>query len=143
MSKITLAIGFLLIAVGVAGYLTPSEIVTDGVEGDVVETKRSVTALIPAFVGLPILLCGLWAAAVPAANKTAMHVAATFGLLGALAATGRGVTSLLKFVNADSGFNQRAFVFLLLMGALCWMFVIACVMSFIRARKAREAREAG
>jgi hypothetical protein len=139
MSKVAIVIGILLIAVGLAGYLLPNEVVTEGVEGEVVETKRSLTALIPAVVGLPILLCGLLAAAVPAANKTAMHVAATIGLMGALAATGRGVVSLLKFVKAEGDVNQRALAFLVLMGALCWMFVIFCVMSFIRARKAREA----
>ena len=139
MSKIAIVIGLLLLALGIVGYSLPSTVVTDAASGEVIESKRSVTALIPAFVGLPILLCGVWGTALPAANKTAMHIAATVGLLGALAATGRGIVSLLTFIKAEEDFNQRAFVFIALMGVLCWMFVIACVSSFIKARKAREA----
>ena len=143
MSKVGIVIGLLLIAVGVAGYMTPSEVVTEGSpEGEVVETKRSPTALIPVGFGLPILLCGIWGTMAPASNKTAMHIAVTFGLLGGLAATVRGFMSLIKLINADGEFNQRAVVFLVLMGTLCWMFVVAGVMSFIKARKAREATEA-
>ena len=47
MSKITIAIGVMLIGLGAAFYLTS--------EAD----KRSVTALIPAFVGLPVAILGL------------------------------------------------------------------------------------
>lgn len=143
MSKVAIAIGLLLIVVGVAGYLTPNTVVVSegDTDGEVVEAKRSFTALIPAAFGIPILLCGIWGTTSPNSSKNAMHIAVTLGLLGALAATGRGIVSLLKFINGDE-FNQRAFVFLILMGVLCWIFVIACVMSFINARKAQDALEA-
>lgn len=142
MSKVAMATGILLVIVGLAGYFTPQSIVTDGPDGETIEAVRgSWTALIPAIAGLPIFVFGLWATVQPSSKKTAMHVAVTIGLLGALAATGRGIVSLLKFINADGDFNQRAFVFISIMGLLCWMFVIFCVMSFIKAQKAQDARE--
>ena len=141
MSKITIVIGLLLIAIGVAGYMLPStEVVEEGTE-TVVEQKRSITALIPAVVGAPLLICGLATVILPNQKKHFMHAAVLIGLLGALAATGRGASSLLKFIRGDE-FNGRAAVFLALMGVLCWIFVISCVNSFIQARKAREAEEA-
>ena len=142
MKNVAMVTGVLLIIIGVAGYAVPSETVTEGTDGPVVEQKRSITALIPAFAGLPILLCGVIAAVNPAQNKQAMHIAVTFGLLGALAATSRGVMSLLKFAQAEGEFNQRAFVFLALMAVVCWIFVVMCVMSLIKARKATQTSNA-
>ncbi|MCP4081425.1 MAG: hypothetical protein GY819_19680 [Planctomycetaceae bacterium] len=136
MSKIAITIGLLLILVGVAGYAMPAtEMVAEGTE-EIVEKKSSLTALIPAAFGIVILLCGAITAIKPSLTKTFMHVAVTFGLLGALAATGRGSGSLIKFIRGEE-FNQRAFVFIACMGVLCWIFVVTCVMSFIKARKAR------
>ncbi|MDG1807975.1 MAG: hypothetical protein P8J91_16445 [Pirellulaceae bacterium] len=136
MSKIAITIGLLLILVGVAGYAMPAtEMVAEGTE-EIVEKKSSLTALIPAAFGIVILLCGAITAIKPSLTKTFMHIAVTFGLLGALAATGRGSGSLIKFIRGEE-FNQRAFVFIACMGVLCWIFVVTCVMSFIKARKAR------
>ena len=136
MSKIAITIGLLLILVGVAGYTMPTtEVVTEGTE-EIVEKKSSPTALIPAGFGVVILFCGAISALKPALAKIFMHIAVTFGLLGALAATGRGSGSLIKFIRGEE-FNQRAFVFIACMGVLCWIFVVTCVMSFIKARKAR------
>lgn len=131
-----MVVGLLLVVVGLVGYGMPQAIVTDS-EGELVEKVRSWTALIPAIVGLPILLCGIWIAVKPSATKTAMHVAATFGMLGALASTGRAVSALIGLVRAEGEFNQRTFAFLSIMAVLCWMFVIFCVGSFIQARKVR------
>ncbi|MGI9517921.1 MAG: hypothetical protein ACR2NP_12790 [Pirellulaceae bacterium] len=158
MKNVAMVTGLLLIVIGMAGYLMPSETVTDGdravgigaevqksFDGPVVEKKRSVTALIPAFAGLPILLCGLVAAAKPESTKMSMHIAVTLGLLGALAATSRGVMSLFKMMGGED-VNQRALLFLVSMAVICWIFVILCVWSFIQARKANaegQAKEAG
>jgi len=143
MSKFAAATGVLLIVVGLAGYfLTPIESTMEAPGADepvVVEKERSITALIPSFFGLPIMVFGLLGLAKPESSKHYMHGAVFVALLGALAATGRGIVSLLKLINADEAFNSRAFVFLILMGVICWMFVIACVQSFIKARKTRQA----
>ena len=88
------------------------------------------TALIPAIIGLPIFLCGL-VARNPEKRMMAAHIAATFGLLGALGGLGRAVPKLV------SGQVSSAVIASLLMGAICTIYVIACVQSFIAARKAR------
>jgi hypothetical protein len=143
MKNTAIIVGLLLIGVGLVAYFTTPTIITDSVSGEQVEKVRSWTALIPAIVGLPILLCGVWSTVAPAANKMAMHIAVTLGLLGGLASTGRAASSLLDWVRGSGAFNQRAFAFLAIMAILCWMFVIFGVGSFIKARKAREREQAG
>ena len=120
-------------------YGTPETMEPVDAESDEESSGTSWTALIPAMFGLPILLCGVWASVSPPANKLAMHLAATVGLLGALAASAQGMSQMIRWVRADATFNPRAFIFLSLMAILCWMFVIACFASFIKARKAQEA----
>lgn len=140
MKRVAIVVGALLIIVGLVGYSFPETKVIDEISGELISGKRSPTALIPVAAGLPILLCGLWVAVRPAATKTAMHVAVAFGLLGALASTGRGIGSLLAWIRGDE-FNQRSFAFVAIMGVLCWIFVIFCVGSFIKARRARTANQ--
>ena len=67
MPKTAIAIGTLLVMQGIGFYIG-----TD---------SRSVTALIPAFVGLPILAMGILAFK-ESARMHAMHVAAALGALG-------------------------------------------------------------
>jgi nitrate/nitrite transporter NarK len=64
-------------------------------------------------------------------RKMAAHIAATVGLLGALAGLGRGLPKLF------GGSKESATIASVLMGALCTIYVIACVQSFIAVRKAR------
>ena len=104
--------------------------------------KKSVTALIPAFFGGGLLICGLLAMK-ESLLKHAMHGAAMIGLLGALAGAGRGAMGLGKFFSGDPSLNQRSFAFVWLMAIICAVFVALCVRSFIAARKAREAATAG
>ena len=92
--------------------------------------RASVTALIPAFVGIPILICGL-AARNEKRRMMVAHIAATLGLLGALAGLGRAVP---KLIGGDTSYPVIASG---LMGLICLFYVIACVRSFIAARKAR------
>lgn len=134
MPKVTIVFGLLLIALGAYGYFgAPAE--PDG--------KTSVTALIPAFVGGPLLLCGLVALAGGKVRMHAMHVAAMLGVLGTLAAGGRGLSKIGALLSDDPDLNRRAVYMVLAMAAICLVFTILCVQSFISARKAREANEAG
>lgn len=141
MKKVAMITGILLILVGAFGYFTPQqEIVLEGTDGEVVETKpNSWTALIPAFVGLPLFVCGLWAVISPPNTRNAMHFAASIGLLGAIAASARGLQSLMLWVRADDEFNARAFMFISLMAILCWIFVAYCVASFMKARQSQAS----
>ncbi len=91
--------------------------------------KASVTALIPSFIGVPILICGVLAKD-EKKRKVVAHIALTLALLGALAGYGRG---LPKLFGGDSG---TAILGMLAMSVICTVYIIACVRSFIAARKA-------
>ncbi len=156
MKTVTITTGIVLVAIGAVGYLLPSdassvsatpaaESATQLETGESAgpATKRSLTALIPAAVGALLLICGLVAAAKPTAAKHAMHVAVLFGLLGAIAATGRGVPSLIKLASGDPEANSRAVLFLVLMAIACWTFVVLAIRSFIQARRQRGAEAGG
>ena len=60
----------------------------------------------------------------------AMHIAVLLGLLGFLGSTG----TLFKENQAQAALISKGIT-----SALCLVFVILCVRSFIQARKAREA----
>lgn len=149
MAKITIFFGMLLIGLGVLGYAgsgTPqanisSETTTETDAAPATEpAKKPVTALIPAFVGITLLLCGVIALK-ESLLKHAMHGAAVVGLLGALAGAGRGAMGLGKFFSGDPSLNQRSFIFVWLMALICGVFVMLCVRSFIAARKRREQEQ--
>ena len=114
ITKISLAIGVVLILLGLGSYLGTG--------------RESVTALIPAFLGLPILICGLMARD-EKKRMMAAHVAIIFGVLGMLAGLGRGIPQLIK------GNSSTATIVTLIMAAICLYYVVACVRSFIAARK--------
>ena len=122
MPRVALAIGVLLTLLGVAGYLI-------GLAGD----YASWTALIPAFAGVPILLCGLIGSTGDAARKHAMHFAALIALLGAIAPLGRLPTTL-----TGDPVNWVAATSLIGMLVLCALFVALAVRSFVAARRARQ-----
>jgi len=125
MPNVTIGFGAVLCAIGLWGYL--------GAEMD----RRSITALIPLFVGGVLILCGLLAY-VSAWRKHAMHAAAAVGLLGFLAGAGRGFMKLGNAIS-DDPLQHRAPRLALLMGLVCLVFVGVCVWSFISARRSRKA----
>jgi len=120
MPATTRLFGLLLIVLGIASY-----VLTD---------RTSVTALIPAFFGAVLVICAL-VARNEAARKHAMHAAVAVGLLGALAALGRGVPAALA---GDA--TRPAVLSQLAMGVLLLIYVALGVQSFIAARKARMGR---
>ena len=125
MSNITIVIGALLTVLGIGSYMGATP-------------PRSWTALIPSFVGIILILCGVMARK-EQNRKTAMHVAAAVGLLGFLAAAGRLGMSLARGTEV----NPRSAVPLFIMAILTLAFVILCVRSFIHARRQREAQQRG
>ncbi len=147
MAKVTVVIAALLILIGCVGYFGTPTAEPSSPENNAAETadaapaapsKRSVTALIPAFVGAILLVCGLLSFN-EGMRKHAMHAAVSVGLLGFLAGAGRGAMGLGKFFSGDPSLNTRSFLFVWLMAILCLVFVVMCVNSFIQARKRREA----
>ncbi|MGH7174086.1 MAG: hypothetical protein ACRELG_27765 [Gemmataceae bacterium] len=136
MPVVSVVFGLLLIAVGVWGYW-------GGVLGlwqplGLPSPDRlSGTALIPAAVGIPLVVCGLLAFK-ESRLKHAMHGAAMFGLLGFMAAGYRLIATLVRKskVEGVSGVSQTGMLL------LCGVFVALCINSFIQARRRRRAAEA-
>jgi hypothetical protein len=112
--------GLILIVLGVASYMLTG--------------RSSVTALIPALFGAVLVICALVARS-EAARRHAMHAAVAVGLIGALAALGRGVPAALS-----GGAMRPAVLSQLVMGVLLVIYVGLGVQSFIAARKARMGR---
>ena len=121
MPGTTRLFGLILIVLGVASY--------------VLTERTSVTALIPAFFGAVLLVCAMIARANEGARKHAMHAAVAIGLIGALAALGRAIPSVI------AGETSRpAVMSQIAMGVLLLIYVAMGVQSFIAARKARLGR---
>ena len=118
MASTTIVIGTLLVLLGVIPYLM----------------RGAPTALIPAAVGLLLLVLGFLARN-ERMRKHAMHVAVIVGLLGFLAAAGRLIAALAKGVTPAplAAFSLGA------MAVLTAIFVVLCVRSFINARRQRLA----
>jgi hypothetical protein len=112
--------GLILIVLGVASYMLTG--------------RTSVTALIPAIFGAVLVICAL-VARNENTRKHAMHAAVAIGLLGALAALGRGIPAAMS-----GGATRPAVLSQLVMGVLLLIYVGLGVQSFIAARKARLGR---
>ena len=123
----TLICGALLVLVGIVGYGT-SEV-----------QPPPMTALIPAFFGAALVVCGALAFK-DNLRKHVMHLAAMIGLVGAIG----GFMPLIRQVNKTGEFDptKKSAVAGELMILVCVVFVGMCVNSFIQAKKARKAKEA-
>ncbi len=127
MPKITMVFGFLLCLLSV---------IILAITGKV----GSISIFIPCFVGVPLILLGFLANQMPSKRMHIMHAAVTFGLLGALAALGRGIPKALEVVRGEE-VDWLAVSTVWAMILICVTYVLVCVESFISARKARKAAE--
>jgi hypothetical protein len=125
MPGYAIVFGLLLTALGATAYVKP-----DTLGGG---KPYQISALSPAFIGLPILLAGVISLAAPNARKHAMHGAAVLGLLGTIGGLIPAV--LRKFA------IETAVIVGISMTVLSALFLGLCVKSFIDARKAREREE--
>ncbi len=121
--NLTIVYGIFLVLWGAAFYLDSS----------------AVTAAIPAFIGLPILLSGLLTRALPAQRKVWMHVAVLFGLFAFL-----GGFAILRGLGSEGGMFARpnAAISQLMLLFTGGFYTVTCVRSFIWARKNRSAEAA-
>lgn len=126
MPLVTIGFGMVLTALGLFAYLGSAT------------ANPSVTALIPTFIGGPLVLCGL-VAQEARRRMHAMHVAVMLGLIGAIAALGRGLSKISVLTSDEPGVDKRPIAFVLLTGAVCAVYVVLCVRSFILARRRRDA----
>jgi lysylphosphatidylglycerol synthetase-like protein (DUF2156 family) len=93
----------------------------------------SVTALIPAFIGLPLALAGALARR-DGWRRHAMHAAALLGTLGFLGSL-RGALRLPALLAGGEVARPAAVAAQAITAALCLAFVALCVRSFLRARQ--------
>jgi uncharacterized membrane protein len=124
----TLICGALLVLVGIVGYGT-SEV-----------QPPPITALIPAFLGAGLIVCGALAFK-DNLRKHVMHLAAVIGLFGFV---GGFMPLVRQLTNKEKEFNPLAKSAIAgeLTILVCAVFVGMCVNSFIQAKKARKAKEA-
>jgi hypothetical protein len=124
MAVPTLIAATLLIVVGVTGYANQDP------------AKASPTALIPAFLGGALAICGLLAFKA-GLRKHAMHAAAVLALLGGLGAPYPIIKRLAK--GNEVSLSEPAVISATLSTLICFAFLALCVNSFIQLRKARRA----
>lgn len=118
MPHTTIVFGLLLTGLGLAGYFLAG--------------GASMTALIPAFFGVVLLVLGLLARSEPM-RKHAMHAAAAVALIGFLGALMSLLRAPFATRSALANFSQVA------MALLTAVFVWLCIRSFRAARRARAA----
>jgi len=123
MPTLAIVFGLILDAMGLGAFLASG--------------AHSITALIPAFLGTPILVCGLLAKFLPGIRMHVMHVAALLGLLGTLGGLGMGLPKLGGLIGGTLE-RPMAVIIQISMGAVCLVFLALCVKSFIEARRARK-----
>ena len=121
--------GLALIAVGIYGFVNGEPNPETG--------AKPMTALIPAWFGAVLLLCGglvIWKEKL---RKHVMHVAAVVGVLGFVG----GFAPIIRQQSLGKEFDIKAPAVHngLIMSAICAVFVYLCVTSFVDARKARQA----
>ena len=103
MASVTAGFGLLLIVLGLGGYFG---------------TKRvSVTALIPAFIGLPILVLGL-IAQMDAATRPAIIAAIVVAVVGCAGAA-RGLPKLMQMLSGTTVERPIAAIMQSVMAGLC------------------------
>jgi hypothetical protein len=117
MPSVTRVVGFLLVLLGVVGYVGTG--------------MASVTALIPAMVGALFLILAM-AARSPQARKHVMHAAVALALLLVLGVVPR----IIGAINAGET-TRPAVLAQIAMAALLLVYVLLGVKSFIDARRAR------
>lgn len=120
MLALTTWTGGLLVATGVIAYI--------------VTAAESITALIPAFIGILLLIAALIGRRSDEARKHAMHVALAIGLLGALGSLSRVVK--LPEVFDGTAKVPAAIIVSTIMFVLLVVYLVAGIRSFVVARRA-------
>jgi uncharacterized membrane protein len=123
MAKTTICFGVVLVLLGILGFVSTG--------------SHAPTALIPALVGLILVVLGFLALTDDTKKRALyMHIAVTVGLLGFLGT----VKSMYDYVQLRRGIQYPhpfAVEEKAAMAALLLFFVLLCLRSFITARRAR------
>ena len=121
MARTTIVFGIVLIVLGIVGYVGTGAV--------------SITALIPAVIGVMLAIAG-GLALNERYRKHAMHLAAAIGLLAFLG-TARGLIDLLGLIVGDDVQRPAAVLSQSVVAILMAAFVGLCLKSFMAARRGR------
>ena len=116
----TIVVGAVLTLLGVVGYFASGRV--------------SVTALIPAFFGGPLLLLGVLALREGLRAPT-LYAAAALAVLGFLG-TAPGVIKFFKLMSGADVARPQAVKVQAFMALVCAVYVVAAIASFMRGRGA-------
>ena len=122
MPRTTVVLSILLILLGLGAYFGAG--------------RSSVTALIPAFFGLPLLILGLLARK-DQLRKHTMHVAAGLALIGFLG-TVPGLYKVFALLGGGAVERPAAVVVQAIMALMCAIFIALSIRSFVLARRSRS-----
>jgi hypothetical protein len=125
MPRWTLALALFLIVLGVGSYFLTG--------------MQSVTALIPAFLGLLLIGCVLWARR-EGSRRNAMHAATALALLG-FGGTISGVLKIFQVFAGETVERHEAALAQAIVAIACAIYLWISARSFLRARRARAAAE--
>jgi phosphoglycerol transferase MdoB-like AlkP superfamily enzyme len=125
MAKLSIAYGVFFILMGLYSYFGIS--------------SESITALIPTFFGIPMLIFG-WLGLKEKYLKHTMHGAAVLTLLG-FAGTVSWLIKFFKMLGGTETARPAAVTVQAIMAVLCLVFLVFAVKSFINVRKNREKSE--
>jgi hypothetical protein len=125
MAKVTLVFAILLVALGLVGYVKTGSV--------------NAAALIPAWYGLALGLCGFLAISrSERRRKIFMHINAALGVLGFLGAAAAALNSYGSARSEGIDPDRAALAIELTMAGLLLIYINLCVQSFLAARRSRQ-----
>lgn len=122
MAKFSIVYGIILIILGLVSYFGIS--------------SESITALIPAFLGTPVLILGFLALN-EKYLKHSMHATAILMLLG-FGGTVGGLIKFFRMLGGEVFERPSAITIQAIMAVLCLIFLIFAIKSFIDARRKKN-----
>lgn len=123
MAKLTVVTGVLLVLIGVTGFVKTG--------------SNHPTALIPALIGLILMLCGAVANTHDLKRRALwMHIAVMVGLLGFLG-TIPGAVATFRLAHGVEYPHPAAVIEKGATCLICLLFVAFCIRNFIETRRAR------
>jgi surface polysaccharide O-acyltransferase-like enzyme len=123
MTKISMYLGLILMALGIIGYAATS--------------GASITALIPSFFGILFYLLGRIGQTSEKARKHTMHAAALLALVGFIGSF-RGLMKVFTLIGGGAVERPEAIIAQSIMAVLCAVFLILAIRSFITARRSSD-----
>jgi hypothetical protein len=124
VARLTIVVGLILVILGVAVFVATG--------------SHAPTALIPAYFGIVLGVLGMLARTEDSKRRMLfMHIAVTVGVIGFIFPGWRGVGDLITQMHGQVVLRPAAMKEELAMAAICLVYVLLCVRSFISARRDR------